>query len=236
MRRCIQLALLGAGNVAPNPMVGALLVYDDRIIGEGYHREYGQAHAEVNCVNSVRAEDLHQIPESTMYVSLEPCSHFGKTPPCADMIVREKIGRVKIGCIDANQKVHGQGIKRLREAGIDVKTGILESECIHVNKRFFTYHSMKRPYVILKWAQSQNGMMGRRGERVKISNTYTSLLVHQWRSEEPAILIGNNTAETDDPLLTNRYGTGKNPVRIVLSGKNVPENLRMYHEDGQTIE
>lgn len=235
MRRCLQLASLGAGNVAPNPMVGAVLVYHDRIIGEGYHQEYGKAHAEVNCLKSVAAEDRNLIPQSTLYVSLEPCSHYGKTPPCADLIIQEKIGSVKVGCIDINKKVRGQGILRLRNAGVKVDIDICTQECFALNKRFFTFHTLQRPYIILKWAQSQNGKIGIKDKRVQISNKYTNKLVHKWRSEEASILIGNSTAQVDDPMLTNRFGSGRNPVRIVLAGNRPPENLKMYNQEGRTI-
>ena len=157
MNRCIQLAKQGTGNVAPNPMVGAVLVYDNKIIGEGYHQKYGEAHAEVNCINSVEEEDKSLIEKSTMYVSLEPCSHYGKTPPCADLIIKNKIKKVVIGCIDVYKEVAGKGIQKLQDAGVEVITGILEKECIDLNKRFFTFHQKFRPYIILKWAQSVNG-------------------------------------------------------------------------------
>lgn len=157
MHRCIELAKLAAGNVAPNPIVGAVLVYNDRIIGEGFHRKLGEAHAEVNCINSVKKEDKHLIEKSTLYVSLEPCSHFGKTPPCADLIVEKKIPKVVIGCKDVFKEVDGKGIQKLQSAGIEIITGVLEKECIEVNKRFFTFHQKQRPYVILKLAESANG-------------------------------------------------------------------------------
>jgi diaminohydroxyphosphoribosylaminopyrimidine deaminase/5-amino-6-(5-phosphoribosylamino)uracil reductase len=235
MRRCIELALLGQGRVAPNPMVGAVLIYNDRIIGEGYHELYGNAHAEVNCINSVSGEDRRLIPDSTLFVSLEPCSHFGKTPPCADLIIRERIKDVRIGCIDITPKVNGKGISKLREAGIKVETGICEPECIQLNRRFFTFNSLRRPYIILKWAQTVNGIIGKAGERIHISNEYTNKKVHKWRGEEAAILVGNHTAKEDDPLLTNRYGSGNNPLRIVLAGNSLPTGLRMFAERGRTI-
>lgn len=235
MNRCIQLALLGAGRVAPNPMVGAVLVHNDRIIGEGYHRLYGKAHAEVNCIDSVAEQDRPLIPDSILYVSLEPCSHFGKTPPCADMIIREHIRDVRIGCIDTTPKVNGKGVQKLSDAGVEVKTGICGQECIQLNKRFFTFNTLHRPYVILKWAQTVNGMVGQQGARLYISNTYTNKQVHQWRSEEASILIGNHTAKQDNPLLTNRYGSGNQPIRIILSGDNAPAGLNMFTAPGTTI-
>lgn len=235
MHRCIQLALLGAGSVAPNPMVGAVLVYRDRIIAEGYHQIYGQAHAEVNCINNVSEQDRKLISQSILYVSLEPCSHYGKTPPCADLIIREKIADVRIGCIDTTPKVNGQGIRKLRDAGIKVQTGICETECIRLNKRFFTYNLLQRPFIILKWAQSANGITGKSGNRVSISNQYTNRLVHRWRSEESAILVGSKTAVNDDPALDNRLWAGKSPLRIILAGEVVPAGLKMFSQNGKTV-
>lgn len=217
MQRCLQLAKLGAGHVAPNPMVGAVLVHQGRIIGEGYHRLYGFAHAEVNCVQSVKQEDLNLIPASTMYVSLEPCAHYGKTPPCANLIVAQGIKEVVIGCVDTFSKVAGKGIEILKEAGIAVRTGILEQQCRELNSRFFTFHEKKRPYVILKWAQSPAGYMSSKdGKPVRISNAFTDRLVHRWRSEEMSIMVGTNTALTDNPRLNNRLWTGKDPIRLVI--------------------
>ena len=176
MSRCIQLARMGAGNVAPNPMVGAALVHNDSIIGEGYHEKYGEAHAEVNCINSVADENKSLIEKSTLYVSLEPCSHFGKTPPCSDLIIQQKIKKVVIGCADPYEEVAGKGIERLRKAGVEVITSVLENESKDLNKRFFTFHQKKRPYIILKWAQSANGKIGSESERVLISNQYSNRL------------------------------------------------------------
>jgi len=226
MSRCIQLAELGAGNVAPNPMVGAVLVYDDEIIGEGYHKKYGEAHAEVNCINSVEEKNKHLIEKSTIHVSLEPCSHYGKTPPCVDLIIKNNIPKVVIGTKDIYKEVAGAGIEKLKNAGIEVLTGVLENECIDLNKRFFTFHRKQRPYIILKWAQSANGKIGsNNGERILISNDYSNRLVHKWRSEEAAILVGTNTALKDNPSLTTRLWKGKNPVRIVID-----KNLKLPHE------
>ena len=225
MQRCLDLAVLGSGKVAPNPMVGAVLVYENKIIGEGFHQQYGQAHAEVNCINSVKKDDQHLIQKSTLYVSLEPCNHFGKTPPCSDLIISHKIPKVVIACTDPFEKVNGSGIKKLIDAGIEVITGILENEAIELNKRFFTFHQQKRPYIILKWAQSENQCIsGFQGKPVKISNALTDILVHKWRSEEAAIMVGTNTVMLDNPSLTTRNWQGKNPIRICID-----RNLKIEH-------
>ncbi|HEY2720248.1 MAG TPA: bifunctional diaminohydroxyphosphoribosylaminopyrimidine deaminase/5-amino-6-(5-phosphoribosylamino)uracil reductase RibD, partial [Chitinophagaceae bacterium] len=217
MHRCLDLARLGAGHVAPNPMVGAVLVHDERIIGEGYHQQYGGPHAEPNCIASVKKEEQHLISESILYVSLEPCAHYGKTPPCADLIIKNKIPRVVIGCFDPFEEVNGKGIEKLKGAGIDVLVGILEHECKKLNKRFFLYYQQHRPYIILKWAQSSNQKIGAgAGNRTYISNEFTNRLVHKWRSEEAAILVGTNTALQDDPELTTRSWIGNNPRRLVM--------------------
>jgi len=217
MQRCLQLAALGVGQVAPNPMVGAVLVHQDRIIGEGCHQQYGQAHAEVNCVHSVADTDKALIKQATMYVSLEPCAHHGKTPPCADLIVSEGIREVVIGCKDTFSAVAGKGIEKLEKAGIQVRTGVLEAACRHINRRFFTFHEKKRPYILLKWAQSLNGIMATTsGAPVRISNGYSDRLVHQWRSEEMSILVGTHTAVNDNPRLNNRLWTGNHPIRLVI--------------------
>jgi diaminohydroxyphosphoribosylaminopyrimidine deaminase / 5-amino-6-(5-phosphoribosylamino)uracil reductase len=217
MQRCLDLAKLGAGHVAPNPMVGAVLVHLNRIIGEGYHQQFGGAHAEVNCIDSVKDHDRQLIRHSTMYVSLEPCAHFGKTPPCADLVIRHGIPRVVIACRDPFEAVDGKGIEKLKAAGVDVITGILEEEAIEINKRFFTFHLQRRPYIILKWAQTSNGKIAGAGsERLLISNQFSNRLVHRWRSEEAGILIGTNTAIADNPELTNRHWSGPSPVRMVV--------------------
>lgn len=233
MRRCLELARLGAGYTAPNPMVGAVLVHDGRIIGEGYHQLYGKAHAEVNCVASVKEEDLSLIPHATMYVSLEPCAHYGKTPPCANLIIDKKIPRVVVGCRDPFPEVDGKGIERIMSAGVGVTLGILEKECMSLNKRFFTFHTRHRPYIVLKWAQSANGKLAAGdGARVLISNDYSNRLVHKWRSEEASILVGTNTALSDDPALTARLWTGPDPVRLVIDKDlRLPGSLRVF--DGQ---
>ncbi|SEN79131.1 diaminohydroxyphosphoribosylaminopyrimidine deaminase [Chitinophaga rupis] len=230
MQRCLQLAQLGAGRVAPNPMVGALLVHQDRIISEGYHRVYGQAHAEVDCIERVPEADKYLIPQSTMYVTLEPCAHHGKTPPCADRIVKEGIPRVVIGCTDTFSQVSGKGIEKLQQAGIQVTVGVLERACRELNKRFFTYHEKKRPYIVLKWAQCPAGFMATlTGEPVRISNEYSDRLVHRWRNEEMAILVGTNTALTDDPRLNNRLWTGKSPVRAVIDRElKTPQHYHLW--------
>ena len=237
MQRCLQLAAMGAGQVAPNPMVGAVLVYEDSIIGEGYHEKYGEAHAEVNCINSIAEADKKFIAESTLYVSLEPCTHFGKTPPCADLIIENKIPKVVIGCRDSFEEVAGKGIERLKAAGVHVAVGILETECFELNKRFFTFHEKKRPYIILKWAQSCDGKIGgENGEIVFISNEFTNRLVHKWRTEEAAILVGTNTALLDDPVLTARLFTGKNPLRLVIDlDLKLPVHLKLFDGSTETI-
>lgn len=236
MRRCLELAVLANGHVAPNPMVGAVLVHNDRIIGEGYHREYGQAHAEVNCLSSVPEQDRHLVRESTLYVSLEPCAHFGKTPPCADLVVKHQIPTVVIGCRDPFREVNGRGIEKLKAAGITTITGVLENECIALNKRFFTYHQKQRPYIILKWAQTADGFMGLEGQRLLISNAITNRLVHKWRSEEAAILVGTNTALQDDPELTTRHWPGRSPLRVVIDlDLQLPVNLRLFDGKQPTI-
>ena len=218
MRRCLQLASLGRGHVSPNPMVGAVVVHRGQIIGEGYHRCYGQPHAEVNAINSVR--DAGLLPECTLYVSLEPCSHYGKTPPCADLIVQKKIPRVVVGCLDPFPKVSGQGVARLREAGVEVVTGVLEEECKALNRTFMTCQIDERPFVTLKWAQSRDGYIDRirkPGEpAIRISDDVSSVWVHRLRAEADAILVGTNTAVADNPSLTTRLWYGRSPLRIVL--------------------
>lgn len=237
MRRCLDLALLGAGHVAPNPMVGAVLVHEDRIIGEGYHRQYGKAHAEVNCIASVRPEDVSLIPHSTIYVSLEPCAHHGKTPPCADLVIGKRIPRVVVGCRDPFPEVNGKGIEKLQAAGVEVILGVLEKECIDLNKRFFRFHTQHRPYIILKWAQTANGRIAGPGDsRLLISNELTNRLVHRWRTEEASILVGPRTALLDDPALTARLWTGPDPIRLVIDKDlQLPENLQLFNGKVRTI-
>lgn len=236
MSRCLQLAELGAGYVAPNPMVGAVLVYEDEIIGEGYHQKYGEAHAEVNCINSISEQHKNLLEKSTLYVSLEPCSHYGKTPPCADLIIKNKIKKVVIGCKDIYKEVAGTGIQKLQNAGVEVAVGILEKECTQLNIRFFTFHNQFRPYIILKWAQSANSKIGTVEKRIQISNDFSNRIVHKWRSEEASILVGTTTALQDDPLLTTRLWNGKNAIRIVIDKNlNLPSSLKIFNGDSKTL-
>jgi diaminohydroxyphosphoribosylaminopyrimidine deaminase / 5-amino-6-(5-phosphoribosylamino)uracil reductase len=245
MYRCLQLAQLGVGNVAPNPMVGAVLVHDDKIIGEGYHRKYGEPHAEVNCINSVSPDKQELISQSTLYVSLEPCAHFGKTPPCADLIVHMKIPRVVIGCRDPFAQVDGKGIEKLSSAGVEVVSGILEKECRELNKRFFTFHTYHRPYIMLKWAQTADSKLGYSSSlgnsplpvsRLFITNAFTNRLVHKWRSEQMAILIGTHTAIQDDPSLNTRLWPGNHPVRMVIDKQlTLPSGLKLFDGSIPTI-
>ena len=237
MHRCLELAKLAAGHVAPNPMVGSVLVFKDRIIGEGYHQVYGQPHAEVNCINSVKEQDKNLIDKSTIYVSLEPCAHFGKTPPCADLIIRNKIPKVVVGCRDPFELVDGKGIEKLESAGIEVITGVLENECKELNKRFFTFHTQNRPYIILKWAESKNHRIANADfSRVLISNEFSNRLVHKWRSEEAAIMVGTNTALYDDPSLNTRLWTGPNPIRLVVDmNLRLPSTLKIFDRQQKTI-
>ena len=253
MHRCLELARQGAGLVAPNPMVGSVLVCDDRIIGEGYHQVYGKAHAEVNCIASVKPEDEHLIPQSTIYVSLEPCAHHGKTPPCADLIIARHIPRVVVGCRDPFPQVNGKGIEKLLAAGIEVTVGVLEKECIDLNKRFFYFHTRHRPYIVLKWAQTASGRIAGpatsapatagpasvadgKSSRLLISNEITNRLVHKWRSEEASILVGPRTALLDDPALTARLWTGPNPIRLVIDKDlQLPPDLKLFDKTVQTI-
>ena len=237
MHRCLQLAKMGTGNVAPNPMVGAVLVYENEIIGEGYHQQYGQAHAEVNCINNVSEANQSLIEKSTLYVSLEPCAHFGKTPPCADLIIKNKIPNVVIACRDSYEEVDGKGIQKLQQAGVNVIVGILEKEALELNKRFFTFHRKQRPYIILKWAQSKDAKIARHDfSALKISNDITNRMVHKWRSEEAAILVGTNTALHDNPSLTTRLWKGNNPVRLVLDLQlKLPLSLHLFDGSVKTI-
>ncbi len=218
IQRCIDLAQNGLGKTYPNPMVGCVVVYNDKIIGEGWHQKAGDAHAEVNAIANVKDKSL--LKKATIYVSLEPCSHFGKTPPCADLIIAYKIPKVVIGCLDPNPKVAGRGVKKLLESGCKVAVGILEPECKNLNKRFFTFHQKKRPYIILKWAQTNDGYIAPKeqetGKPFWITSKASKQLVHKWRSEEQAILVGTTTVLKDNPQLTNRLWEGNNPVRVIL--------------------
>ena len=217
MRRCIQLAKNGRQTAAPNPMVGAVIVHEERIIGEGYHIRCGGPHAEVNAFASVRPEDEHLLSESTIYVSLEPCSHWGKTPPCAELLIRKRIRRCVVGCQDPFAKVQGRGIGMLRDAGIEVVVGVLEEECLRLNEKFITYHSLHRPFTTLKWAQSANGFIDG-----KFSNYYTQALCHKRRAEHGAIMVGSRTWEKDKPRLDVRQWYGENPNVYVAHG-GVPQ-------------
>ena len=238
MRRCLELAKNGLGTTYPNPMVGSVIVCDGKIIGEGWHKKSGEPHAEVNAVNSVKDKSL--LKRSTIYVSLEPCSHFGKTPPCCDLIIENKIPNVVVGTFDSNIKVAGNGIKKLIEAGAKVTVGILETECKELNKRFFTFHEKKRPYVILKWAESNNGFIAPltklEQKPVWITNKFSRQLVHKWRSEEQAILVGTNTVIDDNPKLDVRDWTGNNPIRIILDQNNrIPKDSFIFNNQVKTI-
>ncbi len=229
MSRCLQLARNGQQNAKPNPMVGAVIVSaDGRIIGEGYHVRCGEGHAEVNAFASVRPEDEPLLREATMYVSLEPCSHYGKTPPCADLIIKKGIRRVVVGCVDEFAEVQGRGIQRLRDAGIDVTVGVLEEECRTLNRRFFTFHRLHRPYIILKWAQTANGYIDDNGRPLAVSSPFTRMLGHKLRAEEDAILVGRVTDEREHPQLTVRHWCGPDPKRLVLDRAH-PLNLESLH-------
>ncbi len=217
MRRCLQLAKNGRQNAKPNPMVGAVIVSEDgRILGEGYHVRCGEGHAEVNAFASVRPEDEQLLAGATIYVSLEPCSHYGKTPPCADLIVRKRVKRCVCGCVDPFAKVQGRGIQKIRDAGIEVTVGVLEKECLELNKRFITYNTHQRPYIILKWAQTANGFLDNEGKGMAISSTFTKMLSHKLRAENDAILVGRITDERDHSQLNVRDWSGKNPLRLVI--------------------
>ena len=228
MSRCLQLARCGRQNAKPNPMVGAVIVADGRVIGEGYHVRCGEGHAEVNAFASVQPEDIGLLKDATLYVSLEPCSHYGKTPPCADLIIRKGVSRVVVGCIDPFAEVQGRGIRKLREAGIRVDVGILEDECRWLNRRFFTFHREHRPYIILKWAQTANGLMDHRGQTLDISTPFTQMLSHKLRAEEDAILVGRVTDEREHPQLTVRHWVGSNPQRLVIDRRH-PLNLQSLY-------
>lgn len=239
MRRCLQLAANGAGSTSPNPMVGAVIVCDGRIIGEGYHIRAGEPHAEVNAVRSVAECDKHLLKKSTMYVSLEPCSHFGKTPPCCDLIISCGIPRVVIGTTDSNSQVNGNGIKRMKAAGIDVTVGLLSDELFRLNRSFFTLHGFSRPYITLKWAETQDGFIDTlrtEGDAHKISNSGSMLAVHKLRAEHDAILVGTRTALSDNPSLTLRHWAGRTPLRLVIDRKNVlPTTVKLFDGSAPTV-
>lgn len=240
MRRCLELAELGQGSVSPNPIVGALVVHHDTIIGEGWHRKYGEAHAEPNAIADVfnrypNAADL--LRESTVYVTLEPCSHHGKTPPCADLLIKHQVKQVVVACNDPFEQVNGRGIAKLREAGIDVLEGVLEEEAKFVNRRFFTRVQHQRPYVILKWAETANGYFAPKGEKQQwITGSAAQVVNHRWRSEEDAVLVGANTALIDNPQLTVRHWFGRNPKRIVIDKElSLPPHLHLFDKEAETI-
>jgi diaminohydroxyphosphoribosylaminopyrimidine deaminase/5-amino-6-(5-phosphoribosylamino)uracil reductase len=240
MNRCLELGAKALREVAPNPMVGCVIIHDGNIIGEGYHILYGKEHAEVNAIRSVNDKEL--LKQATLYVNLEPCSHFGKTPPCADLIIKHHIPHVVIGSVDTNSLVAGQGIEKLKKAGIKVEIGILQQECRTLNKRFFTHHEKKRPYIILKWAQTQDGYIDAKRavsdneKALQISNEASQKLVHQWRSEEQAIIIGTNTALLDNPQLTVRMISGKNPLRITIDkALRIPADYHLLDKSTPTL-
>ncbi|MBM3187052.1 MAG: bifunctional diaminohydroxyphosphoribosylaminopyrimidine deaminase/5-amino-6-(5-phosphoribosylamino)uracil reductase RibD, partial [Bacteroidetes bacterium] len=239
MRRCLELASLGSGFVAPNPLVGCVIVWNNFVIGEGYHKRFGGPHAEVNAFDRVEQKEL--LNQSTVYVSLEPCSHQGKTPPCVDLLISNNVKRVVVGCRDSNPVVSGKGIDRLKRAGIEVVEGVLEEECRQINKRFFTFHERRRPYVVLKWAQTQDGFIDRvRNDDKKeinwVSSEFTKTLVHKWRSEEQSILVGRNTIINDNPSLTVREYDGQNPIRIVIDSQlQISQDLNIYSNEAPTL-
>src|SRR3569833_242752 len=240
MQRCLDLAELGKGSVSPNPMVGAVIVHQDKIIGEGYHRKYGEAHAEVNAINQVieRFDNAdNMLSESTIYVSLEPCAHYGKTPPCADLIIKHRIPNVVVGCRDPFAQVDGKGIEKLMDAGINVIVGVLEEECRWVNRRFFTRIQKHRPYVILKWAQTADGFFAPDdNSQLWITGQESRKLVHQWRAEEDAILVGKNTVAIDNPQLNVRYAHGKAPKRVVIDRRlELDSTLNVFDQSVETI-
>ena len=241
MRRCLQLAGCGKGFVAPNPMVGSVIVHEDKIIGEGFHRKCGQAHAEVNAINSVADQSL--LLDSTLYVNLEPCSHYGKTPPCAELIIKKQIPRVVVGLQDPYPEVSGQGIQMLRQAGVEVVTDVLTEECSSLNKRFLTFINNKRPYIILKWAESNDGYMdnirtpGDGKQAVRFSNFFTQTAVHKMRAEESAIMVGTNTALLDEPKLNVRFWSGADPLRITIDTRSIlPQMMdELYRKKIQSL-
>lgn len=234
IKRCIELAQKALGKTYPNPLVGSVIVHNGKIIGEGYHHKAGENHAEINAINSVENKEL--IPESTIYVSLEPCAHYGKTPPCALKIKELGFKKVVIGAMDSHDKVNGKGKKIIQDAGIEAVSGILEKECIELNKRFFTYHEKKRPYIIMKWAESGDGFLDKDFKPTAISNTLVNQRVHQLRADEHAILVGTQTALHDNPSLTVRNVEGSNPVRILIDfDLKVPEHFKIYNDEAKTL-
>jgi len=236
MKKCLELAKKGMGYVSPNPMVGCVIVFNDEIIGEGYHQEYGTDHAEVNAIENVKDKSL--LKKSTLYVNLEPCVHFGKTPPCTNLIIESKIPKVVIGCADSYSEVSGKGIKKMQNRGIEIIVGVLGKESRELNKRFFTFHEKKRPYIILKWAESKDGFMAplNQNKPFWMTSSESKKLVHKWRAEEEAILIGRITAKKDNPSLTVREVAGSNPIRIIID-KNLTlsGDLNLFNSDAKTI-
>ena len=238
MKRCLDLAALGLGKTYPNPMVGSVIVHQGKIIGEGWHQKAGEAHAEVRAVASVKNKAL--LKEATLYVSLEPCAHIGKTPACAALILKHKIPKVVLGCIDPFSEVSGKGIDLMRNAGIEVILGVLEEDCKNSHKRFFTFHTKQRPYIILKWAETQDGFMAalhqQKGKPFWITSQESKKLVHKWRTEEEAILVGRNTAEQDNPELTARLWDGHQPLRIVIDPfLKLPNSLKVFNAKAKTL-
>jgi diaminohydroxyphosphoribosylaminopyrimidine deaminase/5-amino-6-(5-phosphoribosylamino)uracil reductase len=243
MRRCLELAELGRGKVAPNPLVGCVIVYDGKIIGEGWHQVYGGPHAEVNAINSVI--DKSVLPQSTVYVSLEPCAHFGKTPPCADLLVKHAVGKVVVGMVDPFSEVAGKGIEKLKAAGIEVIVGVLEDECKELNKRFIVFNEQKRPYIILKWAQTSDGFIAPDAQTISredylnqrhITGKTVQALVHKWRGEEAAIMVGTRTALLDNPRLDTRAYPGNNPLRVLIDRESsLPDSLNIFDETQPTL-
>jgi diaminohydroxyphosphoribosylaminopyrimidine deaminase / 5-amino-6-(5-phosphoribosylamino)uracil reductase len=235
MRRCFELARLGVGSVSPNPMVGAVLVHEGQILGEGWHQRYGEAHAEVNCLRSVAPENRHRIPYATLYCALEPCFHYGKTPPCVDLVLAEKIPRVVVSNTDPNPKVAGQSLQKLRTAGVEVIEGVLEAEGAALNRAFFTWIRENRPYIILKWAKSADGLLGRKGERTAISGPLAQRFVHRRRSESDAILVGAATAQVDNPRLDVRHYFGRTPLRVAFDRPGLlPANAHLLDDRAET--
>ena len=235
MNRAMELALSGRGVVSPNPMVGCVVVHDNKIIGEGYHQRFGEPHAEVNAINAVANKEL--LKEATLYVNLEPCSHFGKTPPCADFIIKNQLKRVVVANMDTNPLVAGKGLQKMRNAGIAVEVGLMEKEGKNLNKRFFTFMQRMRPFIILKWAETADGFIAPEGQKTKwISNSLSRKLVHKWRTEEDAVMVGTNTARIDNPKLNVRDWVGRNPLRIVID-KNLklPQNSNLFDHSQPTI-
>ncbi|WP_419494850.1 bifunctional diaminohydroxyphosphoribosylaminopyrimidine deaminase/5-amino-6-(5-phosphoribosylamino)uracil reductase RibD [Chryseobacterium bernardetii] len=234
IKRCIELAQKALGKTYPNPLVGSVIVYKGEIIGEGYHHKAGENHAEINAINSVKDKTL--IPESTIYVSLEPCAHYGKTPPCALKIKELGFKKVVIGAMDSHDKVNGKGKKIIQDAGMEAVSGILENECIELNKRFFTYHEKKRPYIILKWAESGDGFLDKDFKPTAVSNALVNQFVHQLRANEHAILVGTQTALNDNPSLTVRNVEGINPIRILIDfDLKVPDDFKIYNNEARTL-